>query len=311
MRWLYLIIFLLLTVEVSAQNFNLNYRYTEICSEQQREITIPIDLNGITTLAFFGYNKTFTPIQIQNNEHILWLDDIYARWNEYYPCAEITELVATNAKNASETGDIDISQPIVIMASDVSYYNGNVVTLSGGYNKSNLLTNTSNGVVLNAGTNIAGNIGYYKLTPLVGETKSMVNANLMVIQNNIIANTSVGLLGDIGMFGSYFSLHSVTFGNLNGYPFQDNSFIFGHSKTYINRSSFRISTNFVLSYTYRRKVFNLNYWWEDYMTMKPFINISYKLTDTFGMNITYTNSLRTDKNTTDRWGLLLGGRVLF
>lgn len=311
MKWLYLLTLLIIPNKLYSQVFNLNYRYTEICSEQQRQVTIPIDLNGITTLAFFGYNRTFNPIEIQNNEHIIWLNDIYSRWKDYYPCAEITELVTTNARNASETGDIDISQPIVILASDLSYYNGNVVGLTGGYNKSNLLTNTSNGFVLNMGSDISGNIGYYKLTPINSTTKSMVNANVMILQDNIIGNTSVGLLGDIGMFGSYFTLHSVTFGNLNGYPFQDNSFIVGHSKTYINRSSFRISTNLILSYTYRRKVFNLNYWWEDYMNIKPFINVAYKMTDTFGLNLSYTNSLRTDKNTSDRFGILLGGRILF
>jgi hypothetical protein len=29
------------------------------------------------------------------------------------------------------------------------------------------------------------------------------------------------------------------------------------------------------------------------------------------LNVTYTTSLRTDKNTSDRYAILLGGRVLF
>jgi len=310
MKWLLLILFLVPSIGYS-QVFNLQYNYKEVCSEELRRVVLEINLNSNTTFAFFGYSQTFTPQQVSNNEHIDWLGDVYRKWKDYYPCAEITELVTTNAKNASETGDIDISQPIVILASDLSYYNGNVVGLTGGYNKSNLLTNTSNGFVLNMGSDISGNIGYYKLTPINSTTKSMVNANVMILQDNIIGNTSVGLLGDVGMFGSYFGLHSVTFGKLNGYPFQDNSFILGHSKTLINNKTLKVSTNLILSYTYRRKVFNLNYWFEDYMTIKPFVNVGYKLTDTFGMNLSYTNRLRTDKNTKEQWALLLGGRVLF
>ena len=310
MRWLFLILFLVPNIGY-AQVFNLNYKYREICSEELRKVVLEIDLSSPTTFAFFGYSQTFTPQQVSQNEHVDWLNDIYRKWKDYYPCAEITDLVASNAKNSSETGDIDISQPIVILASDLSYHNDQTVGLTGGYNKSNLLTNTSNGFVLNAGTNVSGNVGYYKLTPINSTTKSMVNANLMVIQDNLIGNTAVGILGDIGMFGSYFGLHSVTFGKLNGYPFQDNSLIIGHTKTFINNKTLKLSTNLVLSYTYRRKVFNLDYWFEDYMTIKPFVNVAYKLTDTFGMNLSYTNSLRTDKNTKERWGLLLGGRVLF
>jgi len=310
MRWLLFILFLLPNIGYS-QVFNLNYKYREVCSEELKKVVLEIDLNSPTTFAFFGYNETFTPQQVAQNEHVDWLDDIYRKWKDYYPCAEITDLVASNVKNSSETGDIDISQPIVILASDLSYHNDQTVGLTGGYNKSNLLTNTSNGFVLNAGTNVSGNVGYYKLTPINSTTKSMVNANLMVIQDNLIGNTAVGILGDIGMFGSYFGLHSVTFGKLNGYPFQDNSLIVGHTKTLINNKTLKVSTNLILTYTYRRKVFRLNYWFEDYMTIKPFMNVGYKLTDTFGMNLSYTNNLRTDKNTKEHWALLLGGRVLF
>lgn len=310
MRWLLLILFLIPSIGYS-QVFNLQYSYKEVCSDVLQRVVLEIDINSNTTFAFFGYSQTFTPQQVSQNEHIDWLGSIYRKWREYYPCAEITELVSTNVKNSSETGDIDISQPIVILASDLSYYNGNIVGLTGGYNKSNLLTNTSNGFMLNMSSNINGNIGYYKLTPLNSTTKTMVNANLMVLQNDVIANTSVGILGNVGVFGSYFTLHSVTFGSLNGYPFQDNSLIVGHTKSFVNNKTLKLSTNLVISYTYRRKVFTLDYWFEDYMTIKPFVNVGYKLTDTFGMNLTYTNSLKTNMNTSDRWGLLLGGRVLF
>ena len=103
----------------------------------------------------------------------------------------------------------------------------------------------------------------------------------------------------------------MTFGKLNGYPFQDNTMMLGHSKKILDINQLTLSTNLILSYTYRVKVFTLDYWMEDYIGIKPFINMGYKLSPTFGLNVTYTTSLRTDRNTSDRYSILLGGRVLF
>lgn len=307
-------ILLLLTLFPSlgySQVFNLNYRYTEICSEQIRDITIPINVKQNNTIAFFGYSKDFTPLEIQNGEHIIWLNDIYNKWREYYPCAEIKELVTDAAKSASESGDIDISQPIVIMASDFGYKNGGVYNTTAGYNKANLLTNTSEGVLLSMGTDVIGNIGYFRIAPFRGKTNSLINTNILLLNTSVIGNTTFGLLGDMGKVGSYFALHTMTFGKLNGYPFQDNTVMFGHSKKILNTKQLLLSTNVILSYTYRVKVFTLDYWMEDYIGIKPFLNVGYKLSPTFGLNVTYTTSLRTDKNTSNRYAILLGGRVLF
>ena len=309
-KWI-LLLLLLIPNRGYSQQFNLQYNYTEICSEQIRQVSIPIDLKRNNTLAFFGYSRDFTPLEIQNNEHIIWLNDIYQKWREYYPCAEIKGLVTDAAKSASESGDIDISQPIVIMASDFGYKNGGVFNTTAGYNKANLLTNISEGMLLAMGTDFIGNIGYFRIAPINDKATSLININVLLLQTSVIGNTTFGTLGDLGGLGSYFALHTMTFGKLNGYPFQDNTVMFGHSKRLLNTKKIVLSTNLILSYTYRVRVFTLDYWFEDYIGIKPFVNVGYKLSPTFGLNVTYTTSLRTDKNTSDRYAILLGGRVLF
>jgi len=311
MKWVYLLLLFLLPSKVYSQVFTLNYSYTEVCSEQQRQVSLPILLDGNTTLAFFGYDRTFTPQEIQNNEHILWLDDIYRKWREYYPCAEIKELVTESAKSASEKGDVDLSQPIVIMAADLGYRNGGVFTTNGGYNTTNLKTLETKGMLLTAGTDYIGNIGYYRINPLKGKRSLLINSNLLLLQTSVVGNLTTGILGDLGKFGSYFGLHTVTFGRLNGYPFQDNTIMIGHTKKILNTRRLLLSTNLITSYTYRVKVFNLSYFFEDYIAFKPFLNVGFKVTPTFGMNVSYTTSIRTDINVTDRYSILLGGRVLF
>lgn len=312
MKWLYTVLLILsIPVKSYSQIFNLNYRYTEVCSEEIRQVNIPIDLKSNNTLAFFGYSRTFTPLEIQNNEPVKWLDEIFKKWSEYYPCAEIKELVAESAKSASEKGDVDISQPIVIMSADLGYRNGGVVSTSGGYNVTDLKTTESRGLLITAGTDYIGNIGYYRIQPTKSKRSILINSNLLLLQTSVIGNLTAGILGDLNKFGSYFGLHTVTFGRLNGYPFQDNTIMLGHTKKILNTRRLLFSTNLIFSYTYRVKVFTADYWFEDYVGIKPFLNTGFKVTPTFGLNLTYTTSIRTDKNTADRWGLLLGGRVLF
>jgi len=312
MKFFFTLLTSLLVTNLSySQTFQLNYSYKEVCSDQLKKINIPIDLSNSSTLAFFGYSKTFTPEEIQSNDHISWMDDIYSKWREYYPCAEIKGIVTESAKSASDNGDVDLSQPIVIMSADLGYRNGGVITTSGGYNQTNLKTQTSNGLLLTLGTNYIGNIGYYRINPLSRTTSLLINSNILLLETNIIGNLTTGILGDLNKVGTYFTLHTVTFGKLNGYPFQDQTILVGHSKKWITTRRLILSTNLIGSYTYRVKVFNLDYWFEDYIEMKPFVNLGFRITPTFGLNISYTTSVRTDINVTDRYGILIGGRVLF
>jgi len=64
MKWVFTLLLILLPNVVLGQIFQLRYSYTEICSEQQKRITIPLDLSGKNTLAFFGYS-----ISIPNGEN--------------------------------------------------------------------------------------------------------------------------------------------------------------------------------------------------------------------------------------------------
>lgn len=315
MKWLYLLLPSLLLSslpsKVLGQTFNLNYRYTEICSEETRQVSIPIDLKSNNTLAFFGYSRTFTPQEIQNNEPVKWLDDIFRKWSEYYPCAEIAEAVTEASRSSSKSADIDVNKPIVIVSSDLGYKNGGVFKTSGGYNQTNILTQKSQGGLMSFGTNKIGNIGYFSIKPITTDSKSITNLNLIILQNDLIANYTVGIFGSKGKWGSYFFLHALTFGKLNGYPFQDQSLLTGYSNGILNTRRLVLSTNIIFSYTYRLKVFTVDYFWEDYVGISPFLNFGFKVTPTFALNLSYTTSLRTDMNTFDKYSILLGGRVLF
>ena len=312
MRILLLILLSFLFCRISySQTFNLYYNYTEVCSEQQKVIELVLNLNSTNTIIFFGYDRTFTPTEIQNGVHIEWLNDIYQRWRQYYPCAEIKELVTDNAKSASEKSDVDISQPIVIMTADFGYKNGGVVSTTGGYNQTNLRTQNSKGMLLTMGSDYVGNIGYYRIQPLTKSNSFILNSNLLLLKQNVIANLTFGITGKTTKWGSYFGLHTVTFGNLNGYPFQDNTILLGWNKNILGLKNIRLSSNLILGYTYRVKVFNIKYWMEDHVNVKPFLNVGYKLTPTFGLNLSYTTSIRTDKISFNDYSILLGGRVLF
>ena len=118
--------FLLLLLFISseailAQQSNFTFRYREVCSDELKEIALNVDFKDTKTYSFFGESKTFTPQEIAAYQPVEWLGEVYQRWTTYYPCAEIREVVATAAKSTSENADIDISSPIIIVASDLGY----------------------------------------------------------------------------------------------------------------------------------------------------------------------------------------------
>ena len=286
----------------------LKFNYTEVCSEEQRQIILNINPNDSNTYSFFGESKTFTPLEIQQGDPLVWLANVYRKWTEYYPCAEIREIITDAAKNSSEKANVDVDVPIVIVSSDLGYRNSNFLT-SGGFNTTDLLTSESEGFVFNANTAKIGNIGLYRSKPASKHLKTLTNANLLFINGNILGNITSGIIYSKKP-ASAFVLHSYVFGSLNGYRFQDNSLIVGTSNNLHRTRTFSFGTTFVGSYTYRVKVFKLDYWWEDYMTISSYFNITYSVTQTFGLNLSYTNTLKTDSS--DRInGVLLGGRVFF
>lgn len=309
MKKIFFILALLFPNTLYSQ-YNFYYNYIEVCSEESRQILLNLNLGSDNTLNFFGYSRTFTPEEVQNGEHIIWLNDLYGKWNEYYPCAEIKDLVSEASKSSTEKADIDINKPIVIVSSDLGYKNKGIFKTSAGFNRTDILEGKSEGGLLSINSNKIANIGYFRIQPLTSTTKTISNLNLLLLENDIVSNLTTGVFGSGGKFGSYFILHAITFGKLNGYPFQDNSILAGYSNGLFNSRKIILSTNLILSYTYRVKVFNLDYYWEDYVGISPFYNFSFRVTPTFALNISYTVSLRTDKNTWDRWSLLLGGRVL-
>ena len=286
----------------------LKFNYTEVCSEEQRQIVLNINPNNSNTYSFFGESKTFTPLEIQQGDPLIWLAGVYRKWTEYYPCAEIREIVTDAIKNSSEKANVDVDVPIVIVASDFGYRNSSFLT-SGGFNSTDLLTSESEGFVFNASTSKIGNIGFYRSKPTTKYLKTLTNANILFVNKNLLGNITSGIIYSKKPTSSFF-LHSYVFGNLNGYRFQDNSVILGTSNNLLKTRVLSFGTTFVASYTYRVKVFKLDYWFEDYMTISSYFNMTYSVTQTFGLNLSYTNTLRTNSENRIN-GILLGGRVFF
>ncbi len=313
-RYLVGLLLFLLPELVSAQS-NFIFRYKEVCSEEQKQISLSLDFNNTKTYSFFGETRTFTSLEIANNVPIEWLEEVHDRWKVYYPCAEIREVVATAAKSTSENADIDISSPIIIVASDLGYKDTYFST-SAGVTSTNVVTREARGYAFNFNTGNVSSIGVYRLRPQNKYYNSIVNANLIILQKDILASLTTGIYRDKSRLQG-FLLHNTVFGRLNGFRFQDNSFILGTSYTYLKSRLVDLNLNVITSYTYRVKVFKLNYWFEDHFNVSPYFNLTYNVTPTFGLNLMYTRTLRYDRDkdipvyTKGNYGILLGGRVFF
>ncbi len=313
-RYLVGLLLFLLPELVSAQS-NFIFRYKEVCSEEQKQISLSLDFNNTKTYSFFGETRTFTSLEIANNVPIDWLEEVHDRWKVYYPCAEIREVVATAAKSTSENADIDISSPIIIVASDLGYKD-TYFTTSAGVTSTNVVTREARGYAFNFNTGNVSSIGVYRLRPQNKYYNSIVNANLIILQKDILASLTTGIYRDKSRLQG-FLLHNTVFGRLNGFRFQDNSFILGTSYTYLKSRLVDLNLNVITSYTYRVKVFKLNYWFEDHFNVSPYFNLTYNVTPTFGLNLMYTRTLRYDRDkdipvyTKGNYGILLGGRVFF
>ena len=271
-------------------------------------MVLNLDPNS-NSYSFFGETKTFTDLEIIQGEPMVWLARVYRSWSEYYPCTEIRDLVNNSTKSSSESSKVDVNAPIVVVQSDFGYQNSSFVT-SGGFSNTNILTKESDGYTLNASTAKLGTIGYYRVKPLNKEVKTITNTNIIFLQDDVLGSLTTGFTVNRGKVFA-FAFNAYIFGNLNGYGFQDSSVLLGISRPLIELRTFDLSALLLTSYTYRVKVFKLDYWFEDYVNLSPYINLSYRVTTTFGLNLSYTRSFRTDMYKKDQYGILLGGRVFF
>jgi hypothetical protein len=314
-KYFLLLLFFISSEAISAQQSNFTFRYREVCSDELKEIALNLDFKDTKTYSFFGESKTFTPQEIAAYQPVEWLGEVYQRWTTYYPCAEIREVVATAAKSTSENADIDISSPIIIVASDLGYKD-TFFSTSAGVTSTNVVTREARGYAFNFNTGNVSSIGVYRLRPQNRYYNSIVNANLIILQKDILGSLTTGVYRDKSRVQG-FLLHNTVFGRLNGFRFQDNSFILGTSYTYLKSRLIDLNLNVITSYTYRVKVFKLNYWFEDHVNVSPYFNFTYNVTPTFGLNLMYTRTLRYDRDndipvyTKGNYGILLGGRVFF
>jgi hypothetical protein len=301
-------LFLLLLLPSTVFSQSLKFNYTEVCSEEQRQMVVNIDSNS-NSYSFFGETKSFTSQEIADGAPYEWLNRVYKRWSEYYPCAEIRSLVAASTKSSSESSKVDINAPIVVVQSDLGYLNS-FFTTSAGFSNTNLLTNESEGYTFNGSTSRVFGIGYYRVTPFANNIKGITNTNVILFENDFLGSLSTGLTANKGDLFA-FIFNAYIFGNLNGYGFQDSSVLLGLSYPFFKTRNVDLTGLLLTSYTYRVKVFKLDYWFEDYVSFSPYINLTYRLTQTFGLNLSYTTTLRTDIYKKDQYGILLGGRVFF
>ena len=304
------VILLFLTSTAHAQ-LNYNYRYVEICSEEVRDMTALMGVDGnVYTLSFFGETGTFTPEQVANGDVLLWMEKTYNAWTTYYPCAEIQQVVQDANRKVAQGNEVDIGQPVLVVSSDLAYYEPTMFKFGSGYASANRLTGTKYGALSSIGSTKVSNIGYYRITPLKETINRVETFNLLYVEGDLLGNILNGIyyyspISDLYLF------HNLTFGYLNGFGFQDNTVVSGFSKKVISTPQLSIDFNTFMSYTYFVEVFKLSYWFEDHVKVFPNLSATFKLSPTFGLNLTGTFTYRSDTHDIYNKGLLFGGRLSF
>jgi len=311
MKWILVLILLVTPTQVFSQAFNFAYRYKEVCSDQLKTVNVAFERQGnLFSASFFGEVKTFNQQQIGNGEFLIWLNETYKAWTEYYPCSEIKAIVEDAAKKAAQGNEIDIGQPLLVVSSDLAYTYPGVYKIGTGYTSEDRLTGKKFGGLGNLGTSKVSSIGGYRLTPISQDLNTVESYNLLYVQGSFLGNLTHGLYKSKKSY-SYFIFNAMTFGYLNGFGFQDNTIILGGSRRIFNTNQLSANVIVLNSYTYYTKVFKLKYWFEDYVKVSPTVTLTFKLSPSFGLNFGGTMTYRTDTDERYGYGALLGGRLSF
>lgn len=306
------VIFILLFFTTTAHaQLNYTYSYKEVCSEEKRTMNVLLGMNGnVYTLSFFGETQTFTPQQVAAGDIFLWMERTYSAWSEYYPCTEIQGAVQEATKKVAQGNEVDLGQPVLVVSSDLSYYESNNFKFGSGYASENRLTGNKYGAISSLGNAKVSNIGYYRITPIGSKINRVETFNLLFVEGDLLGNILNGTYHFTPFVDAYF-FHNLTFGSLNGFGFQDNTLVVGLNRKLLGLPQVTASLSTFVTYTYFVKVFKIKYWLEDHVKIVPNLSITYKLSPTFGLNLTGTMSYRTDTGAIYGKGLLLGGRLSF
>ena len=311
MRFFLTVIFLVLwSSPASGQTF-FKYRYKEICTEQNRTVQVEVSQKNDTfTVFFFGESETFNRFEMQDGTYIAWMDKVNRLWNEYYPCAEIQELVTSSSKRIADSGEVELGAPLLALSSDLAYFSPSEFRTGTGYSTQNLRTGLRYGTLGSFGNTRKSSVGYYRMKPLNEKWNRVESFGGLYIEGDFLGNLFNGVYYKNRKL-STFLFNSVTFGILNNYRFQDTSLILGVSKKLYSNPYFSINTTVIFSYIYYVKVFKLSYWFEDHVKLNPNLSFTWKLSPTFGLNLATSINYRTDSREFTSPGVLLGAKYLF
>jgi hypothetical protein len=311
MRFLLIVIFLFLCSSPSYGQTIFKYSYREICTEQVRSVQVDVSqTNDTFTVFFFGESETFDKFEMHDGTYHAWMVRVNKLWNEYYPCAEIQELVAASSKRVAEGGEVELGAPLLVLSSDLAYFSPYEFRAGSGYSTQNLKTGLKYGASSSFGNSQKSALGYYRMKPIGDRLSRVESFGGLYIEGDFLGNLFNGVYYRRNKM-STFLFNSVTFGILNNYRFQDTSLILGISNKLYSNPYFSISSTVVFSYIYYVKVFKLSYWFEDHVKLNSNLSLTWKLSPTFGLNLATSINYRSDSREFSSPGVLLGAKYLF
>jgi hypothetical protein len=310
MKVLLFILFALIGLPLKAQT-TFYYKYKEVCSNEIRTVKVNLENSGGNfTVFFFGEYRTFTLADVESGAYDGWMSRVYRQWTDYYPCVELSALVEETTKKVAEQNDSDVSQPLIIVTSDVAYYSGGDVKFGFGYSEADRLSGVGKGGVGSFGNSKVSSFGLFRITPIDRTLNTVENFNLIITEKTLLGNLLHGVYYKHRL-GGVFAFNAMTFGFLNGFGFQDNTLVFGGGGKVYSNNQLNVSTMLVTTYTYHVRLFKISYWFEDHIKLNPNLSITYKVSPSFGLGLSGTMTYRTDEKIVTSSGLLLGGKLFF
>jgi hypothetical protein len=312
MKVIILILFLVTYSPSVFSQTSFNYRYTEVCSGRTNTVKVVLNNNSdFFTVFFFGENKTFSSTQFNNGEYAEWMDMVYRSWSEYYPCQEVLALVQETSKKVAERNSKEFTQPIIIISSDLAFFSPNDFRIGSGWSETDRITGKSVGGLGTIGSGRIYSFGYFRLNPVFPNTNSVENYNILLVDGNWLGNLMNGLYYNYNGSGA-FIFNSMTFGDMNGFPFQNNGLLLGGFLPIYGSNQISLNSLMVFSYTYYERVFKINYWFDNAIRVNPNLTVTFQLSPTFGINVTSNMTYRFGVDSGFiNYGIMTGAKLLF
>ena len=289
-----------------------SYNYTEVCSGRTNTVKVVLNNNSdFFTVFFFGESRTFSRGEYNSGVYADWMDQVYKSWSQYYPCAELLALVQETSKKVASKNSKEVVQPVIIVSSDLAFFSPSDLRVGGGWSEANLITKRSVGALTSLGTGKVYSFGYFRLTPVTLRTNSVENYNIIHVEANWLGNLINGVYYNYKGDGAVV-FNSITFGNMNGFAFQNNGVMLGGVSDIYKNNQLNLKGLLVVSYTYYEKVFKLDYWFDNAMRINPNVTLNYQVSPTFGFSVTSGLTYRVGKDPQlINFGILTGAKLFF